>query len=467
MKLQYVVKSSDGSTSAKEELICTFNDDKMQPTTRVLSQPWENDYLTDGLQALNVEGNVLEVGYGLGHMTKEIEGEGDVGDQAIIEQFPACQKKIKDDLNEVNTLTSSKRSDYISLYSGRWEDVIGECGKFKCAVYHDFFQSEDSRVRFFKFLMHFMIHNSEQGAEVLYYSQTSEPVNFTQISYEVSTYDNTVINKCDKYEADKPLFFHVFKKDVDFDSKVFVEEVNNYLNPETLDISDETEKAEQSNKFISGQNRFVVANSLETSLASPTCGIMVIDNFYNNPMETRNFILTQDFNVSGNYPGVRTKSFATEEIKQMIQNYVGPFGGNIVEFPMDDSAYNGAFQITTSRDRSWVHTDGWNNWAGVLYMTPDAPLTSGTATFMHIDGERYSYVETDENGQKIPKTPDKTKFDRDSQDMTKWHKVDEISNVFNRLILFNANQFHSSLDYFGQNLQDGRLFQTFFFSTER
>jgi len=100
-------------------------------------------------------------------------------------------------------------------------------------------------------------------------------------------------------------------------------------------------------------------------------------------------------------------------------------------------------------------------------MTPDAPLTSGTATFMHIDGERYSYVETDENGQKIPKTPDKTKFDRDSQDMTKWHKVDEISNVFNRLILFNANQFHSSLDYFGQNLQDGRLFQTFFFSTER
>ena len=78
-----------------------------------------------------------------------------------------------------------------------------------------------------------------------------------------------------------------------------------------------------------------------------------------------------------------------------------------------------------------------------------------------------NYVETDENGQKIPKTPDKTKFDRDSQDMTKWHKVDEISNVFNRLILFNANQFHTSLDYFGQNLQDGRLFQTFFFSTER
>ena len=183
-------------------------------------------------------------------------------------------------------------------------------------------------------------------------------------------------------------------------------------------------------------------------------------------METRNFILTQEFNVSGNYPGVRTKSFATEEIRDMLQGYVGPFGGKIVEFPMDDGAYNGAFQITTSRDRSWVHTDGWNNWAGVLYMTPDAPLTSGTATFMHIDGERYTYVETNEDGERVSQKPDKTKFDRDSQDMTKWHKVDEVANVFNRLILFNANQFHSSLDYFGQDLQDGRLFQTFFFSTE-
>lgn len=188
---------------------------------------------------------------------------------------------------------------------------------------------------------------------------------------------------------------------------------------------------------------------------------MVIDNFYNNPMETRNFILTQDFCVRGNYPGIRTKSFASEEIKNMIQAYVGPSGGNIIQFPMDEDAYNGAFQITTSRDRSWVHTDGWNNWAGVLYMTPNAPLRSGTATYMHKDGERFLYK------LKSNDDPEKNKFDETSQDMTKWHMVDNIANVFNRLIIFNANQFHTSMEYFGQNLQDGRLFQTFFFSTER
>ena len=33
---------------------------------------------------------------------------------------------------------------------------------------------------------------------------------------------------------------------------------------------------------------------------SPSCGLIIIDNFYNNPYETRKFVLTQDFLVRGN-----------------------------------------------------------------------------------------------------------------------------------------------------------------------
>ena len=227
-----------------------------------------------------------------------------------------------------------------------------------------------------------------------------------------------------------------------------------------IQVTETTEEPDTSVPSDVG-NVMSVRNTLETATQPPRCNVMVIDNFYNNPMETRDFILTQDFCVRGNYPGVRTKSFASEEIKNMLQDYVGPSGGKIIQFPMEEDAYNGAFQITTSRDRSWIHTDGWNNWAGVLYMTPNAPLRSGTATYMHKDGERFLYK------LKSNDDPEKTKFDETSQDITKWHMVDNIANVFNRLIIFNANQFHTSMDYFGQNLQDGRLFQTFFFSTER
>ena len=197
----------------------------------------------------------------------------------------------------------------------------------------------------------------------------------------------------------------------------------------------------------------------------PSCGLIIIDNFYNNALDTRNYILTQDFSVKGNYPGRRTKSYATIELKEAIQKYVEPFGGKITDFPIPkddtnaDTIYNGSFQYTTSRDRSWIHIDGYNNWAGVLYLTPDAPVTSGTAFYQLYDG---TSCKRDMNILN-----NKLETDKWNQDLTKWKKVDEVGNVFNRLILFDANRFHMSQDYFGDTKENGRLFQVFFFSTER
>ena len=201
----------------------------------------------------------------------------------------------------------------------------------------------------------------------------------------------------------------------------------------------------------------------DKSTRGPSCGLIVIDNFYQNAMATRDFILTQEFSVRGNYPGSRTISHATEQLRNIIQKYVEPFGGKITDFPLPSTAaketYNGSFQYTTSRDRSWVHTDGFNNWAGVLFLTPDAPLSSGTGFFRFHDGT------TCVTDQKL--LNNKSETDTFSQDMTKWSLVDQVGNVFNRLVLFNANNFHMSMDYFGDRSTNGRLFQVFFFSTER
>ena len=54
----------------------------------------------------------------------------------------------------------------------------------------------------------------------------------------------------------------------------------------------------------------------------------------------------------------------------------------------------------------------------------------------------------------------------DGRDYTKWELVDTIGNVYNRLVLYPGDLFHASLDYFGKDLETGRLFQTFFFNTE-
>jgi len=202
------------------------------------------------------------------------------------------------------------------------------------------------------------------------------------------------------------------------------------------------------------------------STRSPYCGLIIIDNFYNNAMETRDYILTQEFKVRGNYPGQRTHSFANSHLKDIIQDYITPFGGKIIEFPMpdetnvdDNNIYNGAFQYTTSRDRSWIHVDGFNNWAGVLYMTPDAPVSAGTGFYRYKDGTTY------EADLKI--MDNKEEIDAFCQDMTKWEQVDKVGNLFNRLVLFNSKRYHMSLDYFGNSKENGRLFQVFFFSTEK
>lgn len=190
--------------------------------------------------------------------------------------------------------------------------------------------------------------------------------------------------------------------------------------------------------------------------------VFIVDNFYNDPFETREFALSQEFDVPGNYPGRRTKSVFNQSVYDVIQNIVFNAGGKITRWDLDQ--YTGSFQYTTSRDRSWIHADQTTKWAGVCYLTPNAPLSSGTGLFRHIPT----------GAESAPRNLDGNydydllnKINLDSQDMTKWELVDRLANKFNRLVIYKGDFFHMSLDYFGQDKFDGRLFQTFFFDTER
>tara|TARA_Y100000287_G_C14043867_1_gene267687 strand:- start:9 stop:584 length:576 start_codon:yes stop_codon:yes gene_type:complete len=188
--------------------------------------------------------------------------------------------------------------------------------------------------------------------------------------------------------------------------------------------------------------------------------LIICDNFYSNVDEVRAFALQQDFNVDGNYPGHRTKSFLTPE----IADYIGQIVGAEVDMEgLGDDTYCGAYQYTTAKDRTWIHADGWNTWAGVLYLTPNAPVTGGTGLFKHKPTGEY----------KMPRLSDGSRnetllaqINNDAQDYTKWERVDTVGNKYNRAVFYKGDLFHASLDYFGHDLYDGRLFQTFFFNTK-
>ena len=51
-------------------------------------------------------------------------------------------------------------------------------------------------------------------------------------------------------------------------------------------------------------------------------------------------------------------------------------------------------------------------------------------------------------------------------DPTPFEIVDVVGNKYNRMILFDAKHIHAASQYFGDSIDNDRLFQLYFFNTE-
>jgi hypothetical protein len=177
---------------------------------------------------------------------------------------------------------------------------------------------------------------------------------------------------------------------------------------------------------------------------------LIVDNFYIDPIAVRDFALTQNFDVVGNYPGKRTQS-CSEPFFSNIKQYIE---SNIIKTPITywPTEYNTSFQITTEESKTWIHHD-CTRWAGVIYLTPNAPIESGTGIYRHKESKIFLHQSNspiDYNEAAI--------IEKD------WELIAFCGNIFNRLVIYNGMLYHRSvLPGFGTCKQTGRLFQTFFF----
>jgi hypothetical protein len=65
-----------------------------------------------------------------------------------------------------------------------------------------------------------------------------------------------------------------------------------------------------------------------------------------------------------------------------------------------------------------------------------------------------------------PKT-DYNSSAEDINEVDKWEPIIQVSNIFNRLVIYRGEYYHRSmLPGFGDSKYNGRLFQTFFFNAE-
>jgi hypothetical protein len=178
---------------------------------------------------------------------------------------------------------------------------------------------------------------------------------------------------------------------------------------------------------------------------------LVVDNFYEDPDEIRRFALTQEFRYHEKYhKGKRTdKVFLFDGLKESFEHYLGASIKDWAELPV-----NGCFQTCIGGDQLVYHNDT-QDYAAVLFLTPDAPPDSGTSFFR----SKYTKEHVITNESKVDVI-----YPNGFLDPSTFELVDKVGNVYNRLVIFNAKMIHAATSYFGTNIDNGRLFQIFFFN---
>lgn len=179
---------------------------------------------------------------------------------------------------------------------------------------------------------------------------------------------------------------------------------------------------------------------------TPSPSIVVVDNFLSDPGSIRHTALSQVFYPSDGYKGKRTREqFLQDEYKVAFEKLLHIKIGAWAEHEM-----NGTFQTCTPEDPIVYHCDGQTH-AGIIFLSPDAPPETGTTLYRSKRSHARRFRD------------DPSMFDGGFYDATLWDKVDVIGNVYNRLVLWQGDLVHAASAYFGKSIDDGRLFQMFFF----
>jgi hypothetical protein len=190
--------------------------------------------------------------------------------------------------------------------------------------------------------------------------------------------------------------------------------------------------------------------------------LIVVDNFFDNPNKVRTSALDQPFDFISHNPGMRTNGMPELQSLELKEKFEKILNQSITRWDLFDGDskkhMNTCYQLCLQNDTTWIHHD-YTQWAAVVYLTPNADPDSGTGFFEHKETGIGFWDKTDP----------KTDFNKtaDMYDLDKWQLTAEVKNKFNRMILYQANQYHRSMKPgFGNNYLTGRLTQVFFFDAD-
>lgn len=189
----------------------------------------------------------------------------------------------------------------------------------------------------------------------------------------------------------------------------------------------------------------------------------VVDNFYEDPDEVRSFALRQKYFPGEGAVGHRTrKQFFFKGVKEKFEEIMGKKILNEGEHSWYYPGINGRFQYCEAGTKRVYHCDE-QQYAALVYLTPDAPPECGTTFFRHKKTKRRHNREINwASGEGQLVFPGDTFLDK-----TRYEQVDVVGNVYNRCVIFDGGLIHSASDYFGASMITCRLHHMYFFNCEK
>jgi hypothetical protein len=179
--------------------------------------------------------------------------------------------------------------------------------------------------------------------------------------------------------------------------------------------------------------------------ARPHKDIIVVDNFYQNIDEVREFSLASigSKEIMPNF--VKTIPAFKEQFEAIM--------GQRLTF--DTYSNNGELELTIAGNNSIIGV-GDSQYGAVLFLTPNAPVVGGITLYRSRRTGKMTISEAEK---------DKV-FQNGNLDTTEFEPVDVIGNVYNRLVIFNTQLIHGVSHMFGCGGETGRLVQKFAFDVE-
>jgi hypothetical protein len=196
--------------------------------------------------------------------------------------------------------------------------------------------------------------------------------------------------------------------------------------------------------------------------------VLAVDNFFENPDEIRAIALAQEYGEDLRFfKGSRSRQrFLWPHMREEL--------GRLLGTPVTEwlsHAANGVFQQTSHQDPLVWHHDT-QSYAAAVYLTPDAPPSSGTSFWrdrVHGCRRRPDHpLERKRLGsdQAVAAASSVVYDQYNIEHGDNWELMESVAGLYNRLVIWDAALFHSATSYDNFTTDataPTRLVQLFFF----